>query len=79
MLLLHIKCVSHPEAVRCACSVLLFLAMAAASHPAANCNALGFFRVMIEGCGGCGGCGACGGGVGGDGRRCVHLRASCNA
>ena len=56
-----------------------FLAMAAASHPAANCNALGFFRVMIEGCGGCGGCGACGGGVGGDGRRCVHLRASCNA
>jgi hypothetical protein len=47
--LLHVKSTVHPEAVRCACCVLLFLAMGAVAHPAANRNALEFFRAVFEG------------------------------
>ena len=49
LVLLHIKTKSCPEAVRCACCVLLFLAMGSVAHPAANRNALEFFRAMVEG------------------------------
>ncbi len=49
LVLLHIKSNHHPEAVRCACCEMLFLAMGAVAHPAENRNALDFFRVVVEG------------------------------
>ena len=49
LVLLHVRNTARPEAVRCACCVLLFLAMGAVAHPSANRNALEFFRAMVEG------------------------------
>lgn len=49
LVLLHVRSTARPEAVRCACCVLLFLAMGAVAHPSANRNALEFFRAMVEG------------------------------
>jgi hypothetical protein len=49
LVLLHIKCGTRPEAVRCACCLLMFLGMTAISQPDENRHALEFLRAMIDG------------------------------